>query len=221
MSAERVKSRAICVALSRNGSILFAAIVRDADCTPLNAKLRTNHDLGRNKRAIQRSLSRRLRYSGNSCSYVVEKGETTRCDYLRLVRQSVVVLGHRALFLAQLLADPADPLRRIPQCEALRVVTQVKLLPIEYLAHVAGVTRIETHPGDVRYREERLSCKIQRLSCRPSLVPAEDTSNTSQSYYIWQKEHATSCEINDFKLSNSSFIIITQICAAFNSKKKQ
>lgn len=77
----------------------------------------------------------------------------------------------RDFLLAELLADSADSLRRIPQCETLGIVTQMKLLSIEYLAHVARITRIETHPRDVGCRGERFLCKIKQLSLHPLVVP--------------------------------------------------
>jgi len=84
--------------------------------------------------------------------------------YLRLVRQPIVVLGLRALLLAQFLADPSDLLRWFPQCKTLGVMAQVKLAPIEHRAHVARVARVETHPGDVRCGSEGLKGKTDRLS---------------------------------------------------------
>lgn len=77
-------------------------------------------------------------------------------EYLPRVRQSVVVLllllVVTVVLLAQLLPNPADPLRGLPQRETLREVAQVKLLPIEDLSHVPGVARVESDPGEVRWK---------------------------------------------------------------------
>lgn len=74
--------------------------------------------------------------------------------YLPRVRQSVVVLllVVTVVLLAQLLPNPTDPLRGLPQRETLREVAQVKLLPIEDLSHVPGVARVESDPREVRWK---------------------------------------------------------------------
>jgi len=96
-------------------------------------------------------------------------------SYLRFVRQPVVVLGLGVLLFAQFLPDPSDLLRWFPQRETLGVMAQVKLLPIEYRAHVARITRVETHPGDVRCGSERLESKsgtiINRHQPQDALIP--------------------------------------------------
>jgi hypothetical protein len=55
-------------------------------------------------------------------------------------------------------------LRWFPQRETLGVMAQMKILPVEYSAHVVRITRVETHPRDVRCGSERLEGKTERLS---------------------------------------------------------
>ena len=62
------------------------------------------------------------------------------------------MLGSGLLCLLALpyrLASAANFLRRIPQSEAFGVMAEVQLAPVEHLAHLAWVARVEAHPRGV------------------------------------------------------------------------
>lgn len=54
------------------------------------------------------------------------------------------------IILADLLPYHSDTLRSFPQSKALGKMTQMNVPPVEDLAHVARVARVEPYPGGVR-----------------------------------------------------------------------
>lgn len=71
-------------------------------------------------------------------------------SYSPFVHESVVMLLLRGALRVEPLADSPDSLRGLPQREALSVVAQVKVPPVEDLADVAGVAGVEAYPRGVR-----------------------------------------------------------------------